>query len=97
MKPNQVYAPNFKNGERVVLIRHPHAGRFEIPELIVNNRQPEAKRLIGNARDAIGIHSSVAHRLSGADFDGDTVLVIPNNSGKIKTAPALEGLKTSIP
>lgn len=93
MNPNQVYAPNFKNGERVVLIRHPHAGRFEIPELVVNNRQPEAKRLIGNARDAIGIHSSVAKRLSGADFDGDTVLVIPNNSGKIKTAPALEGLK----
>lgn len=93
MKPTEVYAPNFRNGEQVVLIRYPHAGTFEIPELTVNNRQPEAKKLLGNARDAIGIHADVAKRLSGADFDGDTVLVIPNGSGKIKTTAALEGLK----
>jgi hypothetical protein len=31
--------------------------------------------------------------LSGADFDGDTVLVIPNNNKKIKSTPALEDLK----
>ncbi|AWN05956.1 helix-turn-helix DNA-binding domain protein [Streptomyces phage CricKo] len=93
MKPDEVYAPNYRDGERVVLIRYPHGGIFEIPELKVNNRQTDAKRLLGNAPDAIGIHHSVAERLSGADFDGDTVLVIPNNSGKIRTAPALEGLK----
>jgi DNA-binding CsgD family transcriptional regulator len=93
MKETEVYAPNFRDGERVALVRYPHGGIFEIPELTVNNRQPEAKKLLGNAKDAIGIHSSVAERLSGADFDGDTVLVIPNNSRKIKTAPALDGLK----
>lgn len=93
MSEKEVYAPNFNNGERVVLVRYPHGGIFEIPELTVNNRHPEAKKLLGNAKDAIGIHSKVAERLSGADFDGDTVLVIPNNSGKIKTAPPLEGLK----
>ena len=93
MKQNEVYAPNYRDGERVVLIRYPHGGKFEIPELRVNNRHAEAKKLLGNAPDAIGIHSKVAERLSGADFDGDTVLVIPNNNGKIKTEPALEGLK----
>lgn len=93
MKENEVYAPNYRNGERVVLVRYPHGGIFEIPELTVNNRQPEAKKLLGNAPDAIGIHSKVAERLSGADFDGDTVLVIPNNSRNVKTEPALEGLK----
>lgn len=93
MRETEVYAPNFRDGERVVLIRYPHGGIFEIPELTVNNRHPEAKRLLGAAKDAIGIHSKVAQRLSGADFDGDTVLVIPNNNRKIKTAPALEGLK----
>jgi len=93
IKETEVYAPNYRNGERVVLIRYPHGGIFEIPELTVNNRHPEARKLLGNAPDAIGIHSKVAERLSGADFDGDTVLVIPNNQGKIKTAPALEGLK----
>lgn len=93
MSPKEVYAPTFKDGERVVLIRFPHGGKFEIPELTVNNRHAEAKKLLGNAPDAIGIHSSVAERLSGADFDGDTVLVIPNNHGKIQTEPALEGLK----
>lgn len=98
MKPTEVYAPNYRDGEKVVLIRHPHGGTFEIPELVVNNRNSEAKKLIGShAKDAIGIHHTVAERLSGADFDGDTVLVIPNNSGKIKTTPALEGLKNFDP
>lgn len=98
MKPTEVYAPNYRNGERVVLIRYPHGGTFEIPELTVNNRQPDAKKLLGSgARDAIGINSKVAERLSGADFDGDTVLVIPNGNGKIKTAPALEGLRNFDP
>jgi predicted transcriptional regulator len=94
MKPNEIYAPKFRDGERVVLVRFPHGGTFEIPEVTVNNRHPEARKLLGtNPRDAIGIHSSVAERLSGADFDGDTVLVIPNNSGRVKSSPALEGLK----
>lgn len=81
MKPNEVYAPTYANGERVVLIRHPHGGKFEIPELVVNNRSINAKKIMGNAIDAIGIHPSVAEQLSGADFDGDTVLVIPQKSG----------------
>lgn len=94
MKDNEVYAPTFRDGERVVLVRFPHGGKFEIPELVVNNRHPEAKRLIGpNAPDAIGINSKVAERLSGADFDGDTVLVIPNGQRKILTESPLEGLK----
>ena len=93
MKETEIYAPNYNDGERVVLIRYPHGGVFEIPELTVNNRHPEAKALLGSARDAVGIHSKVAARLSGADFDGDTVLVIPNNNKKVKTAPALEKLK----
>jgi hypothetical protein len=97
MKANEIYAPKYDNGERVVLIRYPHGGKFEIPELTVNNRQPEAKKLLGNAADAVGINHKVAERLSGADFDGDTVLVIPNNSGRVKSEPALEGLKNFDP
>lgn len=93
MKEHEIYAPNYRDGEKVALVRYPHGGIFEIPELTVNNRHPEAKALLGNAKDAVGIHSKVAERLSGADFDGDTVLVIPNNHKTIKTAPALAGLK----
>lgn len=89
----QVYAPNYVNGTRVVLIRHPHGGPFEIPELVVNNRNAEARSLLGDSRDAIGIHHSVAERLSGADFDGDTVLVIPNNQGRVRVDRALDDLK----
>lgn len=94
---NQIYAPNFKNGDRVALVRFPHGGRFEIPELTVNNRHPDSKKLLGQARDAVGINSKVAARLSGADFDGDTVLVIPNNQARVKSAPPLEGLKNFEP
>lgn len=98
MPPSQIYAPKYRNGERVVLVRYPHGGTFEIPDLVVNNKHPEAKRLLGtDAADAVGIHHSVAQRLSGADFDGDTVLVIPNNSGRVKISPALEGLKNFDP
>lgn len=97
LKDNEVYAPKYKNGEKVVLIRHPHGGIFEIPELTVNNRNKEANSVIKNAKDAIGINSKVAARLSGADFDGDTVLVIPNDRGSIRTSPALTALKNFDP
>ena len=93
LKPTEVYAPQYRDGDRVVLIRHPHGGKFEIPELTVNNRNREANRLIPNAKDAIGINSKVAQQLSGADFDGDTVLVIPNNGSRIKTESPLAKLK----
>ena len=93
LKDSEIYAPNYRNGEKVVLIRHPHGGKFEIPELTVNNRNKEALSVMKQAKDAVGINSKVAQRLSGADFDGDTVLVIPNNSGKVKTSPSLAGLK----
>lgn len=84
IKDTEVYAPNYKNGEQVALIRYPHGGTFEIPVLTVNNKQPEGKKVLGNTpKDAIGINSKVAERMSGADFDGDTVMVIPTG-GKIK-------------
>jgi len=85
MKDNEVYAPNYKNGETVALIRYPHGGTFEIPILTVNNKQAEARRVLGNTpKDAIGINKKIADQLSGADFDGDTVMVIPCNSSKSK-------------
>jgi len=93
IKETEVYAPMFNNGERVVLIRHPHGGIFEIPELVVNNRGKEPNAIMKNALDAIGIHPKVAVKLSGADFDGDTVLVIPNKKGEIRTAPQLKALQ----
>lgn len=92
MKETEIYAPNYRDGEQVVLIRYPHGGIFEIPQLTVNNKHQEANRLIRNAKDAVGINSKVAERLSGADFDGDSVLVIPNPHGEIKTSSPLKGL-----
>lgn len=93
IKETEIYAPNFRDGEQVALIRFPHGGTFEIPELTVNNRNVEAKKAIGRARDAVGIHHKVAERLSGADFDGDTVLVIPNNRGAIQSTAPLKALQ----
>ena len=94
LKENEVYAPYLKNGEKVSLVRYPHGGTFEIPQLTVNNNNRSAKKILGNAIDAIGINAKVAERLSGADFDGDTVVVIPTNSRvRIKSTKPLEGLK----
>lgn len=85
IKDNEVYAPNYENGETVALIRYPHGGTFEIPILKVNNKNKEGRAVLGNTpADAIGINAKVAARLSGADFDGDTVMVIPCNSSRSK-------------
>lgn len=104
LKENEIYAPNYKNGETVVLIRHPHAGPFEIPQLKVNNNAKAAKDVFEHKdytapmRDAVAVNPKVAEQLSGADFDGDTVLVIPNpkvNSKErlIKVAKPLKDLE----
>lgn len=97
IKDTEVYAPNFKTGETVALVRYPHQGNFEIPILTVNNKNAEGDHVITkNAKDAVGININVANRLSGADFDGDTVMVIPCNSSTSRThiisKPQLEGL-----
>ena len=95
LKDNEVYAPNYKNGEQIALVRFPHGGTFEIPILTVNNKHADARRVLGsNPLDAIGINQHNADRLSGADFDGDTVLCIPHNSKvKISSQKALAGLE----
>lgn len=94
VKPTEVYAPGYRDGEKVVLVRYPHGGRFEMPELTVNNKITACIKTLGKgALDAIGINHKTAQQLSGADFDGDTVLVIPNNNGAFKTAQPLKGLK----
>ena len=91
---NEIYAPSYRDGEQVALIRYPHGGTFEIPVLTVNNKNEDGKNYIGqNPIDAVGISSKVAARLSGADFDGDTVVVIPTSGQKIKSSPALKELK----
>lgn len=94
IKANEIYAPNFKNGEKVVLVRYPHGGIFELPELTVNNKLEKGPaKFMKGAKDAVGIDSSVASKLSGADFDGDTVMVIPNNKNGIATSRSLKELK----
>ena len=98
IKDDEIYAPNYENGEKVALIRYPHGGTFEIPILTVNNKIPEGKAVLGTTpKDAVGINSKVAARLSGADFDGDTAMVIPCNSPKssvhIVSTPPLKGLE----
>lgn len=95
LKDDEIYAPNYNAGEKVALIRYPHGGTFEIPILKVVRNNDEAERMITpNALDAVGINKRVADRLSGADFDGDTVMVIPlSGKANITSTAPLDGLK----
>lgn len=98
LKDNEVYAPGYTPGTKLALIRYPHGGTFEIPILTVTHKNALGQKIIGNdSIDAIGINHKIADRLSGADFDGDTVMAIPTNdkAGKVKitSTPELEGLK----
>ena len=98
LKETEIFAPNYRTGEQVALVRHPHAGRFEIPILTVNNNSKAAANVIGkNSPDAVGINAKTAAILSGADFDGDTVLVIPTKGTTLKAARQLPGLKNFEP
>ena len=93
IKENEIFAPNYANGTVVSLVRYPHGGIFEIPELVVNNKSAAGRKLGTNLKDAVGIHPNAAEKLSGADFDGDQVIVIPNNSKvRIKSTRRLAGL-----
>ena len=98
LKDTEVYAPKYENGTKLALIRYPHGGLFEIPVLTVNNKHAQAKKILSpDVDDAIGINSKIAEQLSGADFDGDTVMCIPTHDpqGKVKIAsrPPLKELE----
>lgn len=108
LKDTEIYAPNYPNGTTVALVRFPHTGPFEIPVCTVNNNDKESRKQIGkNAKDAVCISSNTANQLSGADFDGDTAIVIPmtrkNSQGgfdkvvDIKSMQPLSGLKNFNP
>lgn len=94
MADNEVFAPNYENGEWVALVRFPFASYHESPKLRVNNNNPEALKVIGkNAPDAIGINAHVMAQMSGADSDGDTALVIPLKTANVRTGKVLPGLE----
>lgn len=96
VKDGEIYAPTYNNGEKVALVRYPHAGPFEIDILTVNNKNEEGIEVLGKSiyGDAVGINHKTAAKLSGADFDGDTVTVIPvNDRVKINAKDSLAGLK----
>lgn len=98
LKDTEVYAPTYANGTKLALIRYPHGGTFEIPILTVNNKHAGARKVLDpDITDAVGVNKKVADRLSGADFDGDTVMCIPthDSKGRVKIAstPPLKGLE----
>lgn len=97
LKDNECYCPAYEDGTQLALIRYPHAGTFEIPTVTVNNKHKGARSVLDeDITDAIGINKKVADQLSGADFDGDTVMCIPtngNNGVRIKSTKPLKGLE----
>jgi len=93
IKDNEIFAPNYADGTMVACIRYPHQGKFEIPILRVNNTGKAVDIIGKNAPDAVGISAATAHRLSGADYDGDTVVVIPlSDKVRVQNMPLLKGL-----
>jgi DNA-binding CsgD family transcriptional regulator len=96
LKENEAYAPGYDDGTKLALVRYPHGGTFEIPIVTVNNKHAQAKNILGaDVVDVVGVNKKVAERLSGADFDGDTVMCIPTHNGKVKitSTPPLAGLE----
>lgn len=97
LKDNECYSASYREGEQLALIRYPHAGTFEIPIVRNNIKNKEAIVALGNSPDGIGITPRTAELLSGADFDGDTVIAIPYDPRIIKATKALKGLENFNP
>ena len=78
---NECFAPGYKDGDVLCLIRFPHNGPKEILKCVVNNKNKECRDMVkyGGEKDVIMINPRGAVKLSGADFDGDSVTVIPAN------------------
>ena len=98
LKEDEIFAPNFHDGEKLVGVRYPHAGPFEAMEFTVNNRDERSRKILARddgslAIDAVMIHPKAAQKMSGADFDGDTIILLPNNDNRVIVKPALEGLR----
>ena len=98
LKEDEIVAFNFHDGEKVVGVRYPFAGTFEAAEFTVNNSDAKARKILGReggqfAIDAVMIHPKMAAKMSGADFDGDTIIILPNNDRRVVTRPTLEGLR----
>ena len=94
LKPGECYCPAYKDGEKLALIRFPHQSTSEIPMVTVNNSNREGRRVMTNeSMTAIGLNPKDAARMSGADFDGDTVVCIPNKKGLIQNQPEFKGLE----
>lgn len=81
LKDDECYCPSLPHGTTVACVRYPHTGPFEIPIVKVNNNNEECKKFLedarGPARDCIVLNKNNANKLSGADNDGDTTVVIP--------------------
>lgn len=98
LKDNECSCANYDTGTTVALVRFPHAGPFEIAVQKVNNRNKEVRDMIGKSPlDAVVVNKKTADKLSGADFDGDTVLVIPmsrkNSDGTFDKAADIKAQK----
>lgn len=96
LKDNEIYAPRYEDGTKLALVRYPHGGTFEIPILTVNNKNATGRNVLGkDIGDAVGINHNVAERLSGADFDGDTVMCLPASYKgiKIKSTDKLKAME----
>ena len=96
LKDGEAYCPNYENGTKLALVRYPHGGIFEIPIVTVNNKHQQSINVLGkDIGDAIAVNKRTADVLSGADYDGDTVMCIPTDNGKIKISrkPPLKDLE----
>ena len=94
LKEDECYLPDLPEGTNVVGIRFPHGHPSEIPTMRVVHNNKQAEEALGkNPVDAVGLNPKALERLSGADSDGDTALIIPNDSGKIRPMPMLDELR----
>lgn len=94
----ECYCPDYPPGTSLVCIRYPHSGPMEILRVKNNLSNKQGQEIFGSSpRDVIGISPKASYKLSGADFDGDTVVVIPDNIGRIKDQEYPERLRNFDP
>lgn len=82
LQSHEVYTPMFENGQKLAGFRNPHTSASNILSVTNNLENYEIAKYF-NLTDNIvivnGVNSDINDRLSGSDYDSDTVLLSPED------------------
>lgn len=77
LRANEIYAPSFKTGEKVVIVHYPLIRASEMVILKVNNNNKTVETKFGQDSNIVATNPSIADQIPGIDITGDAIFIRP--------------------